>query len=77
MVDDALARNRPYLHVECHGDKLGADRRGCSDGSHVLDYDEVHDNEEVDELEQWLLEGEIEHDDEEMGDAEDDAEPVE
>ncbi|XP_041012118.1 F-box/LRR-repeat protein 10-like isoform X2 [Juglans microcarpa x Juglans regia] len=74
---DALARNRPYLHVECHGGKLGANRWDCSDGSHVLDYDEAYDYEEVDELEQWLLEGEIEHDDEEMGDAENNAEPME
>jgi len=70
---DALARSRPFLHVECHGEELGADAADqwdCSDSSYVHDYDEVHVYDEVDELEQWLLEGEGELVDEEMGDAE-------
>ncbi|KAJ4962323.1 hypothetical protein NE237_022262 [Protea cynaroides] len=57
---DALARSRPFLHVECHGEELGTgpwDSDGLDGG----------DQEEVDELEQWLLEGGSESDDEEMG----------
>jgi hypothetical protein len=34
----------------------------------------MHDNDEVDELEQWLLEEEGDYNDEEMMDADDDAE---
>jgi Zn-finger protein len=40
------------------------DQWDCSDSSYVHDYDEV------DELEQWMLEGESELVDGEMGDAE-------
>ncbi|EOX97552.1 hypothetical protein QUC31_015636 [Theobroma cacao] len=65
-IVDALARNRPYLHVACHGEELGTDLWNDSDGLYM------HDYEEMDELEQWLQEGEGESDDEEMEDAEDD-----
>ncbi|XP_048336422.1 F-box/LRR-repeat protein 10 isoform X2 [Ziziphus jujuba] len=65
---DALARSRPFLHVACHGEELGSEQWDSSDGLFTHDYDEV------DELEQWLLEGEGESDDEEMVDAEDNAE---
>ncbi|KAI4297814.1 hypothetical protein L6164_037679 [Bauhinia variegata] len=68
---DALARNRPFLHVACHGEELGADPYERSDGLYMHDYDDV------DEFEQWLLEGEADSDDEEMGDAENNEDPVE
>ncbi|EXB93814.1 F-box/LRR-repeat protein 10 [Morus notabilis] len=61
---DALARNRPFLNVACHGEELGAEQWDSSDGLYMHDFDEV------DELEQWLLEGEGDTDDEEMADAE-------
>lgn len=61
---DALARNRPLLHVECHGEELWAEPWDNSDTLYMHDYDEE------DELEQWLLEGEGDTDDEEMVDAE-------
>lgn len=67
-IVDALARSRPYLHVACRGEELGIDRWDKSDGLYMHDYDEI------DEFEQWLLEGEGESDDDEMIDAEDDAE---
>ncbi|KAK9164615.1 hypothetical protein Syun_005517 [Stephania yunnanensis] len=57
-IVDALARNRPYLHVSCRGEELGA---GYWDG---FDGSERHENDEVDELEQWLLEGGSESDEE-------------
>ncbi|KAK6916771.1 F-box domain [Dillenia turbinata] len=46
---DALARSRPFLHVSCHGEELGLDPWDNSDGLYM------HDYEELDELEQWLL----------------------
>ncbi|KAK7270155.1 hypothetical protein RIF29_23095 [Crotalaria pallida] len=61
---DALARSRPFLHVACHGEELGADTYDLSDGLYTHDYDEV------DEFEQWLLEADVDTEDEEMGDAE-------
>ncbi|XP_028090042.1 F-box/LRR-repeat protein 10 isoform X2 [Camellia sinensis] len=67
---DALARSRPFLHVACRGEELGTDQWDTSDELYM------HVYEEMDELEQWLLEGEIESgdddDDEEMEDAEND-----
>ncbi|KAG4998685.1 hypothetical protein JHK84_029728 [Glycine max] len=48
----------------CHGEELGADPYGTSDGLYTPDYDDV------DEFEQWLLEADIDSDYEEMGDAE-------
>ncbi|XAR59871.1 hypothetical protein NMG60_11015868 [Bertholletia excelsa] len=60
---DALARSRPFLHVACRGEELGTDQWDISDESYM------HDDEEVDELEQWLLEGDNETDDEEMQEA--------
>ncbi|XP_048234540.1 F-box/LRR-repeat protein 10 isoform X2 [Ricinus communis] len=63
-IIDALARNRPFLHVACHAEELGIDQWDNSDSLYMHDYDEV------DELEQWLLEGEFENNDEEMVDAE-------
>ncbi|KAL5561263.1 hypothetical protein UlMin_031010 [Ulmus minor] len=68
---DALARSRPFLHVACHGEELGAEQWDGSVGLYTLDHDEV------DELEQWLQEGEGDTDDEEMGDAENNVEPME
>lgn len=56
---DALLRNRPFLHMACHGEELGSERWDETEGLRV------HDYEEVDELEQWLMQGE----DEEMEDA--------
>lgn len=65
---DALARSRPFLHVVCHGEELGSEPWDNLDGFYMHDYDEV------DELEQWLLEGgDGDSDDDEMGDAEVDA----
>ncbi|GAV86606.1 LRR_6 domain-containing protein [Cephalotus follicularis] len=49
---DALARNRPFLHVAFHGEELGGDQWDNIDDSYMRYYNEV----EVDELEQWLLE---------------------
>ncbi|XP_059647425.1 F-box/LRR-repeat protein 10 isoform X2 [Cornus florida] len=68
---DALARSRPFLHVACRGEELGTDQWDNSDDLYM------HDYEEVDELEQWLLEGDIGSDDEEMEEAEVNAEMVE
>ncbi|XP_021903710.1 F-box/LRR-repeat protein 10 isoform X2 [Carica papaya] len=70
-IVDALARNRPFLRVVCHGEELGFDQWDGSDGVYMHDYDEV------DELEQWLLEGEDdESEDEEMEDAENNEEMI-
>ncbi|KAJ0011288.1 hypothetical protein Pint_34210 [Pistacia integerrima] len=64
-IVDALARNRPFLHVAWRGEELAVDQWDNSDGLYMHDYDEV------DELEQWLLEGgELDIVDEEMADAE-------
>ncbi|PSS21780.1 F-box/LRR-repeat protein [Actinidia chinensis var. chinensis] len=67
---DALARSRPFLHVACRGEELGTGQWDNSDEMYF------HDYEEVDELEQWLLEGDDETDDEEMEAAENVAELV-
>nr|KYP69212.1 F-box/LRR-repeat protein 10 [Cajanus cajan] len=67
---DALARSRPFLHVACHGEELGADPYDTSDGLYTHDYDDV------DEFEQWLLEADIDSDYEEVGDAENNDEMV-
>jgi hypothetical protein len=67
-IIDALARSRPFLHVACHAEELGSNQW---DNLHGL---YMHDNDEVDELEQWLLEEEGGYNDEEMMDADDDAE---
>ncbi|KAJ1436337.1 Leucine-rich repeat [Sesbania bispinosa] len=67
---DALARSRPFLHVAHHGEELGADPYDISDGLYTHDYDEV------DEFEQWLLEADVDTDDEELGDAENNEELV-
>lgn len=61
---DALARSRPLLHVACHGEELGPEPYDSSDSLYMHDYGEA------DEFEQWLLEGEVDSDDEEMGDLE-------
>ncbi|XVF45591.1 hypothetical protein PTKIN_Ptkin02bG0218400 [Pterospermum kingtungense] len=64
-IVDALAMNRPFLHVACRGEELGTDHWNDVDGSYL------HDYEELDELELWLQGGEGESDDdEEMEDAE-------
>ncbi|CAK9316019.1 unnamed protein product [Citrullus colocynthis] len=71
---DALARSRPFLHVACHGEELGANHWGSSDSLYLYHYDEV------DEFEQWLFDGEVEieddDDDNNMADAENDAELI-
>lgn len=67
---DALARSRPFLHVACHGEELGADPCDMLDGLYT------HDYEEVDEFEQWLLEADVDIDDEEMGNADNDDEEM-
>lgn len=69
---DALTINRPFLRLACRGEELGAGQWDTSDGMYL------HYYEEVDELEQWLLEGENDEsgDDEEMEDAENVAELV-
>ncbi|RDX65554.1 F-box/LRR-repeat protein 10, partial [Mucuna pruriens] len=69
-IVDALARSRPFLHVACHGEELGADPYDTSDGLYTHDYDDV------DEFEKWLLEAEIDSDYEEMGDGENNNEMV-
>ncbi|KAF6135636.1 hypothetical protein GIB67_028207 [Kingdonia uniflora] len=57
---DALARNRPFLHMAVHGEELG---HGHSDSTND---GLVRNDFEVDELEQWLLEGGYGSYDEEM-----------
>lgn len=61
---DALARSRPYLHVACRGEELGTGQWDHSDGFYI------HDYEEMDELERFILEGNDEISDEEMAEAE-------
>ena len=68
---DALARSRPYLHVACRGEELGTGQWDHSDGFYI------HDYEEMDELERFILEGNDEISDEEMADAENNEELVE
>ncbi|KAL6214095.1 hypothetical protein ACLB2K_013533 [Fragaria x ananassa] len=70
-IVDALARSRPFLHVSCHGEELGAEQWDTGDDFHMHDYDEM------DELEQWLQEGDYESGDEEMAEAENVAEAME
>ncbi|KAJ4715927.1 F-box family protein [Melia azedarach] len=69
-IVDALARSRPFLNVACRGEELGVDQWDNSDSMYMHDYGEV------DELEEWLYEGEDESDDEEMAEAEINAEPM-
>ncbi|KAL8150261.1 hypothetical protein V2J09_020069 [Rumex salicifolius] len=73
---DALARSRPYLHVSCRGEELGT-----TQWDHCESYYYVQDYEEMDELEQWLMDGDLfqiddddddEEEDEEMQEAESD-----
>lgn len=59
-VLDSLIRNRPFLHVAYHGEELGTNKWDN------LDYYYRYDFEDVDEFEQWLLEGENDNSDEEM-----------
>ncbi|XP_072982917.1 F-box/LRR-repeat protein 10 isoform X1 [Typha latifolia] len=59
---DALARSRPFLHVACRGEELGTVFWDTSCGWYK------HEEDELDELEQWLLEGEVGSDDEDMED---------
>lgn len=54
---DALARSRPFLRVACHGEELGTDPWNNMDEVYV------HDDDEMDEFEQWLLEGQGDDDD--------------
>ncbi|OVA15984.1 Leucine-rich repeat [Macleaya cordata] len=56
VMVEALVRSRPFLHIACHGEELGIGHWDSSDGLFR------QDREEVDELEQWLLEGEGETD---------------
>ncbi|KAK8944174.1 F-box/LRR-repeat protein 10 [Platanthera zijinensis] len=55
---DSLVRSRSFLHVACRGEELGM---GFWDSSFGLYHRE---DDELDELEQWLLEGEYDNDDE-------------
>lgn len=64
---DALARSRPFLRVACRGEELGPDKWDTPDEMYT------HDYEEIDELEQWLLEGDNGNGDEEMVEADNDA----
>ncbi|XP_026396903.1 F-box/LRR-repeat protein 10-like [Papaver somniferum] len=52
VMVEALKRSRPLLHIACRGEELGICHWDSSEGLYR------HDREEVDELEQWLLEGE-------------------
>ncbi|KAG5128648.1 hypothetical protein JHK82_029483 [Glycine max] len=73
LVDDAKHGSKvdhSYMWHACHGEELGADPHGTSDGLYTPDYDDV------DEFEQWLLEADIDSDYEEMGDAENNDEMV-
>lgn len=55
---DSLVRSRPFLHVACRGEELGNGFWDCYfSWAH-------HEEDEPDELEQWLLEGEDDSDDE-------------
>ncbi|KAF7847295.1 hypothetical protein BT93_L3112 [Corymbia citriodora subsp. variegata] len=63
---DALARSRPFLHVVCHGEELGADPSNRLDDSYMREYDDI------DEFEQWLLGGEDSGDDNDDNDDVDD-----
>ncbi|KAF5745792.1 hypothetical protein HS088_TW07G01386 [Tripterygium wilfordii] len=63
-IVDALARNRPFLHVACRGEELRADTLDESDGMGR------HDHFETDELEQLILDGWNYSDDEGIVDAE-------
>lgn len=54
---DSLVRSRPFLHVACRGEELG---NGFWDSSFGWYHHEEED--ELDELEQWLLEGEDDSD---------------
>ncbi|KAL1811099.1 hypothetical protein ACET3Z_021164 [Daucus carota] len=65
---DALARSRPFLRVSYCGEELGTNQWDNSNDMYM------HDYEEVDELEQWLLDDDNEIADEEMVDAADDVE---
>ncbi|KAL9231867.1 hypothetical protein vseg_007033 [Gypsophila vaccaria] len=62
---DALARSRPYLHVACRGEELGTGLWDHSDSFYS------YDNEEMDELERYILDGNDDISDEEMADVED------
>ncbi|KAH7690126.1 F-box protein containing LRR protein [Dioscorea alata] len=57
---DALARSRPFLHVACLGEELGPGYWDASAGWYR------HEEDEMDEFEQWLLDGEDGIDDEDM-----------
>ena len=59
---DALARTRPFLHVACRGEELGTGYWDALSGWNR------HEEDEFDELEQWLLEGEDEIDQGEVAD---------
>ncbi|XP_021849662.2 F-box/LRR-repeat protein 10 isoform X1 [Spinacia oleracea] len=65
---DALARSRPYLHVAGRGEELGTGQWDHADGFYI------HDYEEMDELERYILEGDDVVSDEEMAEAEDNEE---
>lgn len=67
---DGLARSRPFLHVACHGEELGADPSNRLDDSYMREYDDI------DEFEQWLLGGEDSGDDDDDNDDVDDEDVV-
>ncbi|XP_065007841.1 F-box/LRR-repeat protein 10-like isoform X2 [Musa acuminata AAA Group] len=51
---DALSRSRPFLRIACRGEELGMSFLDTSGGWYS------HEEDEMDELERWLLEGEDE-----------------
>ncbi|XP_020574219.1 F-box/LRR-repeat protein 10 [Phalaenopsis equestris] len=55
---DSLSKSRPYLKIVCRGEELGNGFWDSSFGWYR------HEEDELDELEQWLLEGEVDGHDE-------------
>ncbi|KAG8095889.1 hypothetical protein GUJ93_ZPchr0013g36697 [Zizania palustris] len=52
VMVDALVRSRPFLHMACRGEELGTLRWDTSSDWYR------HNDDDLDELEQWLLDGE-------------------
>jgi len=57
VMVDALSRSRPFLHMACRGEELGTMLWDTSSDWYR------HNDDDLDELEQWLLEGEPVSDD--------------
>ncbi|KAL6648843.1 hypothetical protein ACP70R_013067 [Stipagrostis hirtigluma subsp. patula] len=60
VMVDALARSRPFLHMACRGEELGNMLWDTSSDWYR------HNDDDLDELEQWLLDGEPVSDDDTM-----------